>query len=474
MGRRAAECILHGIVAASVVMMLLRAQRIRAPQARLRFWLLAMGLPLAGTPLLWLLAPWRLGERFRDEWALFSASHLSPWAWHGVELATAAAWLLALAGAALFLRDVIPFALDFARGRGTPRTATAPSPALTAAMERSAAALGIALPRLTVLLPSKHPILICRGLRKPIIVASTGLCEMLAPDELEAAIAHEMAHAKHRDPVLGWGLMLVRGLCFFNPAVQLAARAAVAEIERRADQSAARVVGSAEAVVASLRKLSGSAGIPAHTARTWHGFRLAAIEERCQALLREWPADPAGSVAVDPSNHGDWTRCHTLSHSRVTTMEPLPAQNSDPPSRDSRSRDRAQRGQRTGRWRTLAVLAGVALALRAGDAFPDGFPTCPAACILRKRGRGRGAHGPAPWQAPPGFAWPRAHRGRHSHHRQAHPGRRDCHARWRWQEPAHALPQPRRRASRHAATAPAFVSRDRGSARAWPFRLAQG
>ena len=116
---------------------------------------------------------------------------------------------------------------------------------------------------------------------------------MLTPDELEAAVAHEMAHAKHRDPVLGWGLMLVRGLCFFSPAVQLAARAAVAEVERRADQSAARVAGSAEPVVASLRKLSGSARIPAYSARTWHGFRLAAIEERCQALLRARPADPA-------------------------------------------------------------------------------------------------------------------------------------------------------------------------------------
>jgi Zn-dependent protease with chaperone function len=198
-----------------------------------------------------------------------------------------------LAGAALFLRDVIPFALDFARGRGTHRTVAEPSPALAGAAQRSAAALGIALPRLTVL-SSKHPILICRGLRRPVIVASTGLCEMLAPDELEAAIAHEMAHAKHRDPILGWGLMLVRGLCFFNPAVQLAARAAVVEIERRADQSAARTVGGTEPVVASLRKLSGSAGVAAHTARTWHGFRLAAIEERCQALLREWQTAPTG------------------------------------------------------------------------------------------------------------------------------------------------------------------------------------
>ena len=290
MTRRAAECILHGIVAAIVVMMLLRAQRVRSPETRLRFWLLALGFPLAGTPLLWWFAPWRQSEHFRDGWALFSASHFSPWVWHGVELASAAAWFWALVGTALFLRDVIPFALDFARGRGSPRRVTDPSPALTSAAQRFAAAQGIALPRLTVL-ASKHPILICRGVRKPVIVASTGFCQMLAPHELEAAIAHEMTHARHRDPVLGWGLMLVRGLCFYNPAVQLAARAAVVEIERRADQSAAHMVGTTEAVVASLRKLSGTVSAPAP--RTWHGFRLAAIEERCQALLREWPTAPA-------------------------------------------------------------------------------------------------------------------------------------------------------------------------------------
>jgi Zn-dependent protease with chaperone function len=292
MGRRAAECILHGIVTAIVVMMILRVQRIRTPDARLRFWLFAMAVPLVGTPLLWWLAPWRLGERFRDEWALFSTSHVSPWAWHGVELATAAAWFLAFAGAALFLRDVIPFALDFARGRSVKRTVTAPSSVLADAAERAAAALGVAVPRLAVL-TSKHPILICRGLRNPVIVVSTGLCEILVPDELGAAIAHEMAHAKHRDPILGWGLMLVRALCFFNPAVQLAARAAVVEIERRADQSAARIVGSTQSLVDSLRKLSGSAAA-SHSARSWHVLRLAAIEGRCQALLREKNTDPTG------------------------------------------------------------------------------------------------------------------------------------------------------------------------------------
>jgi Zn-dependent protease with chaperone function len=295
MGSRAAESILHGIVTAIAVMVLLRAQRIRAPDTRLRFWLLATGLPLSATPLCWWLAPWRHGERFRDEWSLFSASHLAPYTFHGVALSGAVALLLALAGTLLFLRDAIPFALDLVRGRSARLAVIEPPIALVSAASRAAAALGIAVPRLTVL-PSKHPILICRGLRRPNIVVSIGLCQMLAPDELQASIAHETVHAKHRDPVLGWGLMVMRGLAFFNPALQLAARAAALELERRADQAAARIVGSADAVVQSLRKLSGFDGarpFPSE-ARTWHGFRLAAIEGRCQALLHE--QQPASEV----------------------------------------------------------------------------------------------------------------------------------------------------------------------------------
>jgi len=296
MGRRAAETIVHGIVAAIVVMVLLRVQRIHSPQDRIRFWALAMGMPIAGTPLLWVLAPWRLDDGFRDGWALVSGSHLGADVGHVTGPLGTLMVLLGLAGTALFLRDAIPFVLEFVTSRPAHRTGAPPSAALSAAAERAAAALAMETPRLSVL-ASKHPILMCRGLRKPFIVVSTGLCDLLTPRELEASIAHEMSHAQHRDPVLGWALLVARGLCFFNPAVQLAARAAVLEIERRADQSAARMVGSTRDVVGSLRKISGAHGAPGHTAgsaaRTWQGFRMAAIELRCQTLVRHEESPPA-------------------------------------------------------------------------------------------------------------------------------------------------------------------------------------
>jgi hypothetical protein len=53
-------------------------------------------------------------------------------------------------------------------------------------------------------------------------------------------------------------------------------------------------VGHTQSLVDSLRKLSGSAAA-SRTGRTWHVLRLAAIEERCQELLREEHTDPTGS-----------------------------------------------------------------------------------------------------------------------------------------------------------------------------------
>jgi Zn-dependent protease with chaperone function len=294
MGRGAAETILHGIVAALAVMVILGVGRIRASETRLAFWLLAMGCPVIFTPLCWLLFPARAGEDFRDGWSLFSGNHLSLLTWHGVRAGSASAFVLMLAGSLLYLRDLVPFVLDVVRGRTGKRDLAAIPEALAAAVARASAALATTAPRLAVL-STRHPVLICRGLRRPLIVTSTGLLELLAPDELAAAIAHEISHANRRDPLLGWGLMLVRGLFFFNPSVQLCARAAVHEIERRADLAAARAVASPGPVARSLRKLAGAGHDrprPAH-GRAWHGFRLAAIEDRCRALEGEGEAKPA-------------------------------------------------------------------------------------------------------------------------------------------------------------------------------------
>jgi Zn-dependent protease with chaperone function len=297
MGELAAETILHGIVAATATLVFLRLRHVHAAKIRLRFWLLALGCPVLLTPVFSLLAPFRRGEIFRDERAIFSGSHFANLQWQSVRLGVAWVAILAVVGTALFLRDLIPFAWDVTRSRAKQNEATAPPAALTSAVNRAAEALGISAPRLLVR-ATKQPILICRGLRRPTIVSSTGLVESLAPDELEAAVAHEMVHAARRDPALGWGLMLARGLFFFNPAIQLVARAAVQEIEQRADAAAVHALDNAQPLVRGLRKM---AGIDPERPGTggWQVLRLHAIERRCRALL-----DERGASQPTPSRWG--------------------------------------------------------------------------------------------------------------------------------------------------------------------------
>jgi Zn-dependent protease with chaperone function len=299
MGRLAAESILHGLIAAPAVVAILAAGGIRSAKTRLRFWLLAIACPVAFTPLIAALAPARLDDAFRDQWSLLSGSHFAFLRWRETKLSTLGAFALAAIGSLLYLRDLLPFLLDLVRSRKRGQPLAAVPDALARSVSMAAAALRTTEPKLHVL-ASPYPILICRGWRKPHIVTSTGLLASLSTDELDAAIAHEVAHARRRDPAFGWVLMLVRGLFLFNPFVQLCARATAHEIECRADDDAAATSGGPEPVVRSLRKLAGGrrADAPDQGPRLLHGFRLAAVEARCRSLLDARRARPTPRWAL--------------------------------------------------------------------------------------------------------------------------------------------------------------------------------
>jgi len=115
------------------------------------------------------------------------------------------------------------------------------------------------------------------------LVLSTGTIESLEPAELEAVIAHELAHVKNRDamvmtalsaPVVladglrsridrlenpqGWAILTVP-LSLISSAVWVGGRAITARLSRHrelaADRAAAAVTGSPSTLAAALRKL---------------------------------------------------------------------------------------------------------------------------------------------------------------------------------------------------------------------------
>jgi Zn-dependent protease with chaperone function len=285
MDRQAAEIVVHGAVATSAIALLLHLLPHRWPQDRERLWLLGMLVPVVLAPLCLLASPVREQDAFRDQWALLSGTHWSMVEVLGRPVATAAVFLAGLVGTALFLRDLVPLLSDVLR-RSRRREAEIPA-ALASAAARVAQALGQTSLPLEVE-DTAGPVLHCRGVRRPTIVVSTGLIKELGPDELAAALAHEMSHALCRDPALGAAVMVLRTMLFFSPGLQIAARALMRETERRADASAAEAVGDARPVIRSLRKLA-----PRHEDETaplaaaWARLEERAIARRC-ALL----ADP--------------------------------------------------------------------------------------------------------------------------------------------------------------------------------------
>jgi Zn-dependent protease with chaperone function len=293
-----AQSILHALVAAMLVEALLRVWRIGDGAWRLRLRLLALAAPLVWLPALFLLAPARSTAPFADHRALFASERWNLVTVGGEGLGNLCLLLAAGLGSVLFLRDALPPLLDLLRGG-----AAAPSPgpwqSAGAIVERLAAryasGYGAMTPEVRVV-RAGGPILLCEGARRPSLVVSTATVSLLAPDELEAAIAHEVAHAAFRDPAWGFGLLAARALLFFNPAAQWVSRAMVDDVERRADQAAVRLTGKAEPLTRAIARLFRENHQPPRDSnvsfeRLFWRVRRAGVDRRCRRLLADNDAE---------------------------------------------------------------------------------------------------------------------------------------------------------------------------------------
>jgi bla regulator protein blaR1 len=86
------------------------------------------------------------------------------------------------------------------------------------------------------------PVLI--GHLKPIILLPIGLCSNLTVTEIEAIIAHELAHIKRNDYLVNLIQSLIEVVYFFNPAVFLLSKIVRDERENCCDEFASQICGS--------------------------------------------------------------------------------------------------------------------------------------------------------------------------------------------------------------------------------------
>jgi Zn-dependent protease with chaperone function len=298
-----AQNILHALVAAGVIETLLRVWRLGDPAERLVFRLLALTLPLVVGPFFIVVAPFRTEPAFADTLALFAAAHWRAVRVGPVEIGTIVLAAAALAGILLYLRDLTPLVRGVREREGHGGEIGAEEPLARTVAELSRR-VGLSAPPRVCLLDDEVPVLLASGVTRPSLSISSGTLARLGDAELRAALAHELVHLGRGDVLLGWAVMVVRTAMVFNPIAQLVARGVVVEMERRADDTAARLVEAPAALADGMERLVGERlqiGAP-RAPSILDGLvlglatrgRMAALARRCSRLRADWPPPSRG------------------------------------------------------------------------------------------------------------------------------------------------------------------------------------
>lgn len=132
--------------------------------------------------------------------------------------------------------------------------AAQPVPRVAYAATQAAAALGVATPRIAT--PPTCPSgAYVAGVRRPVLVVGRDLVDRLDADELDAVIAHELAHIHRRDLLVAGLLGVLRDVTFFVPGGGWALRQLHGERELAADQVAVQTTGRPGALASGLLKV---------------------------------------------------------------------------------------------------------------------------------------------------------------------------------------------------------------------------
>jgi D-alanyl-D-alanine endopeptidase (penicillin-binding protein 7) len=93
------------------------------------------------------------------------------------------------------------------------------------------------------------------GWWRPVVLVPASLLSGMAPDLLEALLAHEMAHVRRFDYLVNLGQNVVETLLFYHPAVWWISHRVRAEREQIADDIAARALGEPRRLARALSEL---------------------------------------------------------------------------------------------------------------------------------------------------------------------------------------------------------------------------
>ncbi len=284
-----ALAMLYSLLAAGILETLLYLWQVRDPTLAVAFRLPILAVPPVA-PLLYALLDSGLGlQSLRRQGALLELHR-----WLGPEPSLShPGWTLLLAimaGTTLLLvaLEVVGYLRQSLRRPTIAQPSLPLPPRLQGSLDRLAAR---GVRPFSLLLTDRPELTACAmGLRHPSILLTNSLAEMLDDEELEAVLAHEMAHVRRRDNWLGWLLVGLRLLSFYNPVALLVFHQMGHDMERVCDAEAGRVTGKPLALASALLKVYRASRASTEGSRGWSrriGDRAAALENRARRALVE-------------------------------------------------------------------------------------------------------------------------------------------------------------------------------------------
>jgi heat shock protein HtpX len=137
-----------------------------------------------------------------------------------------------------------------------------PTPQLRSAVERLARTAGIQTPGVAILDSGYPSAFTVRANRHYTIAASIGLLESLSEGEIEACLAHEVAHLKNGDFTVRTVATIAKLALFARPVGYFLEPAVYRAREFLADKTAAELIGGPTMLISALSKLKEANSIP--------------------------------------------------------------------------------------------------------------------------------------------------------------------------------------------------------------------
>ncbi len=253
LGMYIAQAFCHSLIAALIVDRAIQAWGITNPLVRQRFSLIVMLLPIVSYPLYQVINPARGSVSFRLG-TLFDINrwlNLEIWGIIPVNLLFIA--MLSVTTLVFLVQEMIPILVHTFESReaSSEEEETFDNPLIDDALED----LPGEKPRISVIDDDEFLLFSTTG-KNPTVYLSSGLVEGMNAEQLQAAVAHEIAHIERNKRPLLVAVYLVRVLMFFNPVVLVEFRRMVQEEEKICDDTAVALTRRPGALADTLRKFN--------------------------------------------------------------------------------------------------------------------------------------------------------------------------------------------------------------------------